>query len=156
MLLEGALRTGALGEGPHLLGQVTSPCPRETQMGHCALGSGSQRGLRVTRWGDSRHGQTLGGTERAKLSQAVITKRFQGLLTETDAPVHKACSPWGVGGCPWTAALPLGQPPIPPSPCMWQACSLSVCPDASVLGQDYSAALLPGTQADSPLLRSRG
>jgi hypothetical protein len=116
VLLEGALRTGALGEGPHLLGQVTSPCPRETQMGHCALGSGSQRGLRVTRWGDSRHGQTLGGTERAKLSQAVITNRFQGLLTETDAPVHKECSPWGVGGLPMDGSPASGTAPHPPIP----------------------------------------
>ena len=79
--------------------------------GHGVLGSGSQCGLGVTRWSGGHHGQLLGGTERDKLSQAVVTKRFQGLLAETDAPVHEDCPP-----CSWTAALSLGQPPVPPSP----------------------------------------
>lgn len=152
MLLEGALRTGALGEGPHLLGQVTSPCPRETQTGHCTLGSGSQRGLGVTRRGDDHHGQTPGGTERAKLSQAVIMKRLQGLLTETDAPVHEECSLRGRGAAHGQQPCLWHSPPSPhPPACGGLAVSPFVLMHPS-WGKTTQPPSSPGMQADSPLL----
>lgn len=84
---------------------------------HGVLGSGSQHGLRVTRRSDGHHRQTLGGTERDKLSQAVVTKRFQGLLAETDAPVHEDCPPWGqLGGAHGRQPCLWDSPPSPYPP----------------------------------------
>lgn len=106
--------------------------------GRGVLGSGSQRGLGVTRWSDSHMDncwEVLKGTNCPRRSSQNASRgcllRRMRLFTRT---VPRGGS-WGVlmDGSPVS-----GTAPCPPTPCTCWACGPSICSDAPFPGDTYS------------------
>ena len=87
------------------------------------------------------------------MSQAVVTKRFQGLLAETDAPVHEDCPPWGQLGGAHGRQPCLWDSPLSPHPLhVLGVRSLHLFRRALPRGHILYLAILLPRDADSPLL----